>query len=89
MHAHDALRDIGTTHPVHGVEVPWTCQVQGSHECDGVIVGAIGAYPTCAAGYPVEVAARAVERERVAELMARPDMQRAIAWELRMEALHS
>lgn len=84
-----ALRDIGTTHLVHGVETPWTCQVRGQHECDGVIVGALGAYPTCAAGVPVELAAREAERVRIAELMARPDMQRAIAWEQRMEALHS
>ncbi len=74
---------------MHGVEVAWTCQVDGTHECIGVIVGAIGAYPTCVNGYPVEVAERVADRERVARLMKRPDMQRAIAWEQRMEALHS
>jgi len=68
---------------------PWICATHAAHECDGKVVGALGAYPVCLEGAVAERAARVAEEQRRAELLADPAIQRQIAWEIAMEARHS
>jgi hypothetical protein len=64
---------------------PWVCATHAAHECDGKVVGALGAYPVCLEGAVAERAARRAEAERRARLMADPEFQARLREEARIE----
>jgi hypothetical protein len=64
---------------------PWRCCVDEPHECDGVVVGALGATPTCAAGEPAWREAARRRDERLRAWAESPEGRREAAWEMACE----
>ena len=61
---YDEIRPL--SEPTRFDGTPWRCATLYAHECDGLVVGAVGSIPCCAAGATVEQAARVKDRERIA-----------------------
>ena len=64
---------------------PWRCITQEPHDCDGQVIGSLGAIPVCAAGAVVEEAARIRDRARQDAWAASPEGRRMIAEEAAIE----
>jgi hypothetical protein len=64
---------------------PWRCLTHQAHECDGTVIGALGALPVCAAGAVVELAAQATDRARADAWADSPEGRRVLAAEARTE----
>lgn len=66
----------------------WKCATFAPHECDGQLVGVLGACPVCEAGAAAEAAARDADRARIKALCDTPEFRRAAAaehaWESRV-----
>lgn len=63
----DAIRPL--SQPTREDGQPWRCISLYAHECDGIVVGAVGPIPCCAAGAAAEQAWRVQDRERIARYM--------------------
>jgi hypothetical protein len=64
---------------------PWKCITSATHDCDGPVIGKVGAYPVCANGATAEIARRNADDARLARLYADPEFQRLLAQEARIE----
>ena len=60
---------------------PWRCATYAAHVCDGQVIGALGAYPVCAAGAAAEQVARDADQVRISAWMNSPEGRREIARE--------
>lgn len=70
------MTDLPEINPNTGA--PWRCVTPANHECDGVIVGALGAYPVCAAGAVAEQAARDAHDARMVAWRRSPEGRRTL-----------
>lgn len=79
------VRQLSALNPNYDPPRPWRCATQATHDCDGEVVGAVGAYPVCCRGAEAEQLARAEQAERMNRLLADPAFQARIAEESRIE----
>lgn len=68
---------------------PWRCVTHEAHDCDGKVIGAVGAVPVCNTGAAAEITAQVADRLRREALLSDPAVQEAMRWEQRMEARYS